>query len=172
MGRVLSRRAILRAVRSLKQRGKRIVFTNGCFELIHVGHLRVLRKAKELGHVLVVAINSDASVRKVKGRSRPIVTAKERAEILASLEPVDFVTVFTELTPERIISEIKPDVLVKGGDWGKDEIVGRDIVEARGGRVVRIPPIRGHSTTRILQKINRDSAHLFLFKRPAPRHCR
>jgi len=171
MGRVLSRMALLRTVRSIKHRGKRIVFTNGCFEIIHVGHLRVLRKAKELGHVLVVAINSDASVRKLKGRSHPIITARERAEILASLEPVDFVTVFTELTPERIISEVKPDVLVKGGDWRKDEIVGRDIVEARGGRVVRIPLIRGHSTTRILQKINRDSAHLFIFTRPAPRHC-
>jgi len=172
MGSILSRRALLRTVRSLKRRRKKVVFTNGCFELIHVGHLRVLRKAKALGDVLVVAINSDASVRKLKGRFRPIITANERAEVLASLEPVDFVTVFAELTPQRIISEIKPDVLVKGGDWGKDEIVGRDIVEATKGRVVRIPLIRGHSTTRIIQKINRDSAHLFLFTRPAPRHCR
>ncbi len=153
MGRVLSRTDLNRIVRGLRRKGKTIVFTNGCFELLHVGHVRLLRKSKSLGDVLIVAVNGDRSVRRLKGPPRPLVPARERAEVLASLEPVDYVTIFPELTPRRVIFEVMPDVLVKGGDWGRDAIVGRDIVEARGGRVVRVPLARGRSTTRIVGKI-------------------
>lgn len=118
-----------------------------------MGHIRLLRRAKALGDILVVAVNSDASVRALKGPARPIVPAGERAEVLASLEPVDFVVIFSEMTPARIISEVTPDILVKGGDWARGEIVGADVVEARGGRVVRIPLARGRSTTTIVKKI-------------------
>jgi rfaE bifunctional protein nucleotidyltransferase chain/domain len=136
-----------------KKNNKRIVFTNGCFDLIHKGHIALLKGAKKEGDILVVAINSDDSVRKLKGEGHPIFPASERAEILASFEMVDFVTIFNEKTPYKITSELKPDVLVKGVDREEDQVVGRDIVEASTGRVVIIPQIKGHSTSKIIGKI-------------------
>jgi rfaE bifunctional protein nucleotidyltransferase chain/domain len=139
--------AILRAT------GKKIVFTNGCFDLIHVGHTRYLATAKSFGDVLVVAVNSDASVRVIKGTKRPINAEADRMEALAALESVDFVTLFEEPDPYRIISELQPDVLVKGGDWPVEKIIGRDVVEARGGKVVNVPYVEGASTTGMIEKI-------------------
>jgi D-beta-D-heptose 7-phosphate kinase/D-beta-D-heptose 1-phosphate adenosyltransferase len=132
---------------------RRIVFTNGCFDLLHPGHLRTLELARELGDVLIIGLNSDASVRQLKGPGRPVIPERERAEILAALESVDAVVIFDELTPREVISRLLPDVLVKGGDWPDDQIVGREEVEAAGGRVVSIPVVRGYSTSAILQRI-------------------
>ena len=140
-------------VESLRAAGKTIVFTNGVFDLLHVGHLRYLQQARALGDVLIVGINSDRSVRAIKGADRPITPEAERAEILAALACVDGVVVFDEDTPHAAIGALQPDVLVKGADWAADAIVGRDLVEARGGRVVRIPIEPGHSTSAIVEKI-------------------
>jgi len=137
----------------LRATGKKIVFTNGCFDLIHTGHTRYLARARSYGDLLVVALNSDTSVRMIKGEKRPINTEAERAETLAALESVDFVTVFDEPDPHRIISELQPDVLVKGGDWPVEKIIGRDVVEARGGKVVSVGYIEGASTTGMIEKI-------------------
>lgn len=137
----------------LQAMGKKIVFTNGCFDIIHTGHTRYLAKAKSFGDLLIVAVNSDSSVRMIKGEKRPINTQAERAEILAALESVDFVTIFDEPDPHKIISELQPDVLVKGGDWPIEKIIGRDVVEARGGKVVNVPYVEGASTTSIIEKI-------------------
>jgi D-beta-D-heptose 7-phosphate kinase/D-beta-D-heptose 1-phosphate adenosyltransferase len=138
---------------SLRRAGKRVVFTNGVFDLLHPGHVRYLQQARLLGDALIVGINSDRSVRANKGADRPITLESERAEILAALACVDAVAVFDEETPHEIIAAIQPDVLVKGADWAADAIVGRDLVEARGGRVVRIAVEPGHSTTAIIEKI-------------------
>ena len=135
--------------------GGTVVFTNGVFDLLHPGHVRYLRQARELGDVLLVGINSDRSVRINKGPGRPITPEAERAEILEALASVDGVVVFDEETPHDLIAALQPDVLVKGADWAEDAIVGRDIVEARGGRVVRVPIEPDHSTTRIVEKIRR-----------------
>jgi rfaE bifunctional protein nucleotidyltransferase chain/domain len=137
----------------LRGTGKKIVFTNGCFDIIHTGHTRYLAQAKAYGDLLVVAVNSDTSVRIIKGEKRPINPQADRMETLAALEVVDFVTVFDEPDPYRIISELKPDVLVKGGDWTIEKIIGRDVVEARGGRVINVPYVQGASTTGIIEKI-------------------
>jgi rfaE bifunctional protein nucleotidyltransferase chain/domain len=137
----------------LRGAGKKMVFTNGCFDLIHTGHTRYLAQAKAYGDLLVVAVNSDTSVRIIKGEKRPITPQADRMETLAALEVVDFVTVFDEPDPYRIISELKPDVLVKGGDWTIEKIIGRDVVEARGGRVINVPYVQGASTTGIIEKI-------------------
>ncbi|HET6364516.1 MAG TPA: D-glycero-beta-D-manno-heptose 1-phosphate adenylyltransferase [Nitrospirota bacterium] len=137
----------------LQATGKKIVFTNGCFDIIHTGHTRYLAKAKSFGDLLIVAVNSDSSVRMIKGEKRPINTQAERAETLAALESVDFVTIFDEPDPHKIISDLQPDVLVKGGDWPVEKIIGRDIVEARGGKVVNVPYVEGASTTGIIEKI-------------------
>jgi rfaE bifunctional protein nucleotidyltransferase chain/domain len=137
----------------LRGTGKKIVFTNGCFDLIHTGHTRYLAQAKAYGDLLVVAVNSDVSVRKIKGEKRPINSETDRMETLAALEAVDFVALFDEPDPYRIISELKPDVLVKGGDWPIEKIIGRDVVEARGGRVINVPYMEGTSTTGIIDKI-------------------
>lgn len=136
-----------------KKGAQRVVFTNGCFDLLHPGHIRSLEEARKLGHVLVVGLNSDESVRELKGAGRPVIPENERAEILAALECVDAVVVFAEPTPRETIALLLPDVLVKGGDWGGGEIVGREEVEAAGGRVVRVPVVSGYSTTEILRKI-------------------
>jgi D-beta-D-heptose 7-phosphate kinase/D-beta-D-heptose 1-phosphate adenosyltransferase len=137
----------------LRATGKKIVFTNGCFDIIHTGHTRYLAIARSFGDLLVVAVNSDASVRTIKGDKRPITAQAERAETLAALESVDFVTIFDEPDPHKVISALQPDVLVKGGDWPIEKIIGRDVVEARGGRVVNIPYVEGASTTGIIEKI-------------------
>jgi rfaE bifunctional protein nucleotidyltransferase chain/domain len=139
----------------LRAAGKTIVFTNGVFDLLHVGHLRYLRRARDLGDALLVGLNSDRSVRQIKGPERPITTESERAEVLEALDCVDGVVIFDEETPRDLIAAIQPDVLVKGADWAEDAIVGRDIVEARGGRVVRVALEPGHSTSTIIEKIRR-----------------
>jgi D-beta-D-heptose 7-phosphate kinase/D-beta-D-heptose 1-phosphate adenosyltransferase len=136
----------------LRARGQAVVFTNGVFDLLHPGHIKYLRDARALGDRLIVAVNSDRSVRANKGPGRPITPEQERAEVLLALECVDAVLIFDEETPHEVISRIQPDVLVKGADWGENEIVGRDIVEARGGRVVRMPLSKGFSTTSIIEK--------------------
>ena len=140
-----------------KRNGRRIVFTNGCFDLLHPGHIRILEQARALGDALIVGVNSDASVRKLKGEGRPVIPERERAEILAALESVDGVVIFDDLTPREVIAKLLPDVLVKGGDWPGDQIVGREEVESAGGRVISIPVVTGYSTTEILRKI-RDGA--------------
>ncbi len=137
----------------LRSTGKKIVFTNGCFDLIHTGHTRYLAEARALGDVLVVAVNSDASVRTIKGNKRPINPENDRMETLAALEAVSYVTLFNERDPHRIISELQPDVLVKGGDWPIEKIIGGDVVTALGGQVVNIPYVEGASTTGIIEKI-------------------
>ena len=145
---------LLPALSSERTEGRRIVFTNGCFDLMHIGHTRYLQAAKELGDVLVVGVNSDASVRSLdKAPDRPIVPESQRAEVLAALGCVDYVVIFNEPDPLRLITSVQPDVLVKGGDWAIDRIVGRDIVEARGGVVTTIPLVPGFSTTELLQRI-------------------
>ena len=144
--------AILRFGRE-KRNDRRIVFTNGCFDLLHPGHIRGFELARSLGDALIVGLNSDASVRQLKGPGRPVMPERERAEILAALESVDAVVIFDEPTPREVISRLLPDVLVKGSDWPGDQIVGREEVEAAGGRVVSLPLVPGYSTTAILQKI-------------------
>lgn len=158
---IAGREALVRAVRSLQRAGKKVVFTNGCFDLLHVGHVRYLQEARALGDALVVGVNSDASVRRLKGAGRPLTPARERAEVLAALACVDYVTVFAAATPRRLIAAVQPDVLVKGGDWSIETIVGREVVEARGGRVVSLPFVKGRSTTATIDKIRGAS------KRPA-----
>jgi rfaE bifunctional protein nucleotidyltransferase chain/domain len=140
-------------VSSLRAAGKRIVFTNGVFDLLHPGHLRYLQHARSLGDALIVGVNSDRSVRAIKGADRPITPENERAEVLAALACVDAVAVFDEDTPREIIAALEPDVLVKGADWAADAIVGRDIVETRGGQVARVEIVPGYSTTGIIGKI-------------------
>ena len=138
---------------TLKRQGKKIVFTNGCFDILHVGHVRYLTKARKMGDLLIVGLNTDRSVRMIKGDKRPIVTEKERAEVLAALEIVDYVVLFDEPDPLRLIAALKPDILVKGADWSKDEIVGREVVEKAGGKVARIPLVPGSSSTNVIEKI-------------------
>lgn len=139
--------------KELKQKNKIVVFTNGCFDVLHAGHVDYLAKAKECGDILIVGLNSDSSVRKVKGKKRPIVSELERAFILKNLKSVDFVVLFNELTPIGLIEELLPDVLVKGADWAIENIVGRDIVEENGGTVRSIEFITQQSTTNIIEKV-------------------
>jgi rfaE bifunctional protein nucleotidyltransferase chain/domain len=140
---------------TVRSRGGRVVFTNGVFDLLHPGHVRYLRDARALGDTLIVAVNSDRSVRTNKGDNRPVNPEAERAEVLLALECVDAVVIFDEATPHSIIAAVQPDVLVKGSDWGPDNIVGRDIVEARGGRVVRVELAPGFSTTALIDRARR-----------------
>ena len=140
-------------LRRLRGREKRVVFTNGCFDILHVGHIRYLRKAKKLGDVLVIGLNTDRSVREIKGERRPVVSEKERAEVLSALEFVDYVVLFDEPHPLLLIAALKPHILVKGADWPKNKIIGRDVVENVGGRVVRIPLVPGASSTGVIEKI-------------------
>lgn len=151
--------ALSRTIAEWRRQGRRIVFTNGVFDLLHPGHVRYLQAARAQGDVLVVAVNSDRSVRANKGPSRPITPARERAELLAALSCVDAVVEFDEDTPAEIIRRLQPDVLVKGADWPADRIVGRDTVEARGGRVVRVPVEQGYSTSAIIERV-RSLPHL------------
>jgi len=153
MGKVMFFTSLAETVDLLKASGKTIVFTNGCFDILHAGHVTYLAEARRLGDVLIVGVNSDASVRTLKGPRRPIVPQEERATVLAALEAVDYVVVFDEPTPYTLIEAIRPHVLVKGGDWSTESVVGRDIVEANGGRVVIIPFVPGLSTTNIIDKI-------------------
>lgn len=136
-----------------KARGQKIVFTNGCFDILHQGHLHVLREAKALGDLLIVAVNSDGSVKRLKGPSRPVINEAGRSELIAALEMVDYVTLFEETDPRRLIEEIQPDILAKGGDWRRDQVVGADIVERSGGKVAVIPYLKGFSTTEIIERV-------------------
>ena len=150
---IKTRDELKKIIHDLKKNGKRIVFTNGCFDLLHVGHVRYLEQAKSLGDVLVVGINSDRSVRGLKGPRRPILPVEERGEILSGLGCTDYITVFEEPTPFDLISLLQPDVLVKGGDWTPEQVVGREVVEGSGGRVVILPFVEGSSTTNIIDVI-------------------
>jgi len=153
MEKILSEESLSSQIRLLQKDGKKVVFTNGCFDLLHVGHVRYLKAARELGDCLVVAINSDDSMRALKGNERPIISEEQRAEILSALSCVDYVIIFQELDPFRLISLLQPDVLVKGGDWAPEQIVGREEVEARGGKVLSLPLVEGIGTSTIISSI-------------------
>lgn len=142
-----------RALSTLRQSLDRLVFTNGCFDLLHPGHVDYLERAKELGSHLVIGLNSDASVTRLKGPTRPVNPEKSRALVLAALSCVDFVLIFAEDTPRELIRQISPDVLVKGGDWSVETIVGRELVESWGGQVLSLPLLAGYSTTSIIERI-------------------
>jgi D-beta-D-heptose 7-phosphate kinase/D-beta-D-heptose 1-phosphate adenosyltransferase len=155
---VMTREQLVPLLHAARTQGKRIVFTNGCFDLMHVGHTRYLQAAKDLGDLLVVGVNSDASVRTLnKSPDRPVVTEAQRAEVLAALGCVDYVAIFSEPDPLNLITAVQPDVLVKGGDWDIDRIIGRGVVEQRGGAVRTIPLVPGMSTTALIQRIRTQS---------------
>jgi len=153
---IMSQDELFNERQRLRSAGKKLVFTNGVFDLLHVGHVRYLQQARELGDALVVAINSDRSVRELKGDSRPLMPANERGEVLSALAAVDYVTVFDDLSPRTLIARLLPDVLVKGGDYNPDQIHGREEVEAAGGRVVSLPFVEGASTSAIIGKIRSE----------------
>jgi D-beta-D-heptose 7-phosphate kinase/D-beta-D-heptose 1-phosphate adenosyltransferase len=140
----------------LHKQGRTIVFTNGCFDIIHAGHIQYLADAKKLGDVLIIGLNSDDSVRRLKGNSRPLNDQTARAAVLSALKSVDYVTIFEEDTPYELIKALKPDILVKGGDYNHDNIVGADIVEESGGKVVVIPFLTGYSTSSLIEKIRKN----------------
>jgi D-beta-D-heptose 7-phosphate kinase/D-beta-D-heptose 1-phosphate adenosyltransferase len=150
---IKKREELLRIIKDLKAKGKRIVFTNGCFDLLHVGHIRYLEEAKTLGDILIVGVNSDASVRKLKGPKRPVLHVEDRAEILSGLGCVDYITVFDELDPLALITSLQPNVLAKGGDWTIEQTVGKEVVERAGGEVVIIPFVQGASTSSLIETI-------------------
>ena len=156
-GKIQTLETLLPLLANLRRLGRSIVFTNGCFDLIHLGHVRYLQKARSFGDLLVIAVNTDPTVRMLKGKDRPVNPCAERMEVLAAFGFCDFVFEFAEPDPERVIGKILPDVLVKGGDWPLDQIVGRDIVEASGGRVERVRVVEGKSTTNILQALQEKS---------------
>lgn len=158
MGEVLSREALAAVCNRLKKAGKRVVFTNGCFDILHRGHIDYLTKAKALGDLLVVGVNGDDSVRRLKGPNRPVVNQDDRAAVLAALAAVDYVSLFDEDTPFELISAIVPDVLVKGADWPVEAIVGKDVVEAAGGTVQTLEFLPNRSTSSIIQKIIQEAA--------------
>jgi len=150
---IKERKELLRIIKNLKAKGKRIVFTNGCFDLLHLGHVRYLEEAKALGDILVVGVNSDSSVRKLKGPKRPILPERERTEILSGLGCVDYITIFNEADPLILIDSLKPNLLVKGGDWTREQIVGREVVERSGGELIIIPFVKGASTSNVIDTI-------------------
>ncbi len=150
---IKTREDLIRITQDLRAKGKRIVFTNGCFDLLHVGHIRYLEKAKSLGDILIVGLNSDHSVRTIKGPQRPILPEQERAEVLSGLWCVDYITLFDEPTPLELIASLRPHLLVKGGDWSKEAVVGREEVEASGGEVVLLPFVEGISSSTIIETI-------------------
>jgi rfaE bifunctional protein nucleotidyltransferase chain/domain len=153
MAQVLTLSELLAERARLRQAGRRVVFTNGCFDLLHPGHVRYLQQARALGDALIVALNSDRGVRELKGPARPILREQERAEVIAALACVDYVLIFDEPTPQRVIATLLPDVLVKGGDWSVENIVGREEVEAAGGQVLSLPLVDGVSTSEVIQRI-------------------
>ncbi len=153
MDKILDRTTLKEKIDALRQKGKKIAFTNGCFDILHVGHVRYLKEARKTADFLILALNSDSSVRAIKGEKRPLVPEMERAEVLAALECIDFVTIFPELTPLELICYLKPDVLIKGGDWPEDQVVGRNEIKQWGGHVTLVPEVAGKSTTNIVDKI-------------------
>jgi rfaE bifunctional protein nucleotidyltransferase chain/domain len=158
-GKIVSIEELNRERERLRAEGQRLVFTNGCFDILHVGHVRYLQSARSLGDALLVAINSDRSVRELKGGGRPVMNEEERAEMLAALGAVDYVIVFDDVSPRSLIAEVLPDILVKGGDYRLDEIHGREEVEAAGGRVLSLPFVEGASTSSIIDKIKRSTEY-------------
>jgi len=142
-------------IKALQQQGKKIVFTNGCFDILHAGHVDIFQQARNLGGALVVAVNSDISIKKIKGEKRPVVPQGQRMQVLAALEAIDYVVIFDEENPFKIIKEIQPDILVKGGDWPVETIVGRELVEKKGGKVLSIPLMEGISTTNIIEEVKK-----------------
>jgi len=153
MGKIVSQEELVQAASREKRAGRRVVFTNGCFDLLHPGHVRCLADARAQGDLLIVAVNSDRSVRGNKGPERPLVPEQDRAEVIAALASVDYVTIFDEPTPRELIARVLPSVLVKGADWALDQVAGREEVEAAGGKVVSIPLASGYSTTNLVKKI-------------------
>ena len=158
MGKLVSQDELAEITSREKRDGRRVVFTNGCFDLLHPGHVRCLAEARALGDVLIVAVNSDRSARGNKGSEHPLVPERDRAEVLAALAAVDYVTIFDEPTPRELISRVLPNILVKGADWPPDQVVGREEVEAAGGRVISIPLEPGYSTTNLVEKIRKSAA--------------
>jgi rfaE bifunctional protein nucleotidyltransferase chain/domain len=158
MGKVVSQEELVQIVTREKRAGRTIVFTNGCFDILHPGHVRCLAEARALGDLLVVAVNSDRSVRGNKGNGRPFVPEQDRAEVVAGLGSVDYVAIFGDPTPRNLIARVLPDILVKGADWAPGEVVGREEVEATGGRVVSVPLAPGYSTTALVEKIRGTAA--------------
>lgn len=152
---IYQREELKQELERLRGEGRKIVFTNGCFDILHVGHVRYLQAAKDMGDVLVLALNSDASVKSLKGDKRPLITESERAVVVAALTSVDYVIIFSETTPLSLIEDLRPDVLVKGGDWAEEEVVGGEAVARWGGKVAIIPYIVGASTTNIVGKISK-----------------
>jgi len=152
MGKIKNLKNLESDISNLKRKGKTIVFTNGCFDILHLGHLKILKEAKQKGDILVVGLNSDTSIKKIKGPQRPIVNQKTRANILANMIGVDYVILFNQATPYNLIKRIKPDILVKGGDWKQDKIVGNELVK----KVYRVKLCSGHSTTSIINKIKKS----------------
>ena len=146
---------IAEIVNELKRKGKKVVFTNGCFDILHSGHIKLLKKAKKLGDILILGINKDKSIKKLKGKGRPIMNEKQRIEIISAIEFVDYVVPFGQPTPEKLIKRIKPDIIVKGGDYKKNEVIGKDIVEKYGGKVYIFPLVKNISTTKIIKKIKK-----------------
>jgi D-beta-D-heptose 7-phosphate kinase/D-beta-D-heptose 1-phosphate adenosyltransferase len=153
MAAILSLEDLQHELRRLRQEGKRVVFTNGCFDLLHPGHVRYLEQARSLGDALIVALNSDRAVRELKGSGRPILKEQERAQVIGALSCVDYVTIFDDVSPLATISCLRPDILVKGGDWGLEEIIGRAEVEAAGGQVLSLPFVEGISTSDLIKRI-------------------
>lgn len=152
---IVSAAALSRILSKARSRGKQIVFTNGCFDILHVGHVVYLAKAGRMGDILVIGLNSDGSVKRLKGASRPLNSQRDRAAVLSALSFVDYVTIFDEDTPESLIRRLKPDVLVKGGDWSKEIIAGADFVKAHGGKVKIVPFVKGYSTSAAIEKMKR-----------------
>jgi len=153
MNKIYPREKLKEELGRLRKEGKKIIFTNGCFDILHVGHVRYLKEAKKIGDILIVAINSDSSVRAIKGDKRPLIPEDERADMVASLESVDYVTIFHEPTPLELIEYLQPHIIVKGGNWAEEEVVGRESVKKWGGMVVIVPEIMGASTSGIIEKI-------------------
>jgi D-glycero-beta-D-manno-heptose 1-phosphate adenylyltransferase len=156
LGKILSHDDLINERARLRDSGQKLVFTNGVFDILHVGHVRYLAQARALGEALVVAVNSDRSVRALKGQGRPFINEKERAEMISALRAVNYVTIFDDISPRSLIAELLPDVLVKGGDYALDQIHGREEVEAAGGRVVSLPFVAGASTSEIIERIRTE----------------
>ena len=157
LDKIVDRASVVARVAEARRTGKRIAFTNGCFDLMHVGHVRYLAAARAAGDLLVVGVNDDASVRRLKGPERPLVSEVARAEVVAALAAVDYVTIFGEDTPAEVIAALVPDVLVKGADWAPEQVVGREVVEAHGGHVLLVPVVEGFSTTALVERLRRNS---------------
>jgi len=155
MKKIKTTKTIARIATRLRKKRKKIVFTNGCFDILHLGHIKYLEKCKHLGDILIVGLNSDSSVRKIKGKKRPIQNEKERSLILSAMECVDYITIFKDPTPSSLIKAVKPHILAKGGDWKPSEIAGGSYVKKQGGRVVSVPFVKGYSTSGIIKRIKK-----------------